>query len=332
MNRRSLLFLIALAAASPAIASEQKSAPARWFDGARGWVTGLWSKDASDWLERIGPALVELDYQGRLVMVSGASMETVDVFHDYEDGRERMRLVTQTGPHREVIRNDKMVMCIGTGQEPVAYDLSQAGRWSPALALSKALRLPGYRATLGGEGRVAGRKAQLVDVVATDGWRYGYRLWIDRDSGLPLRVDLLDEQGHAVEQVAFTELELGVRPSDAELRPSAGGALSRVETLVSAGGAVPAWQVPAPPEGFELRAARYRGDGVHLLYSDGLASVSVSVEKAEAGLRGSRASQRGAVNARSYWLDGWHVMAIGKVPAATVDRFARTLRAVDGDG
>lgn len=292
----------------------------------------LHAADVDAWLARIAPALGELDYRGTLVYVAGGKFATLRVFHRNDDGHERERLVATSGPPREVVRDGGKVMCIGTGQEPVAYDLSQAGRWSPALALSKALRLPGYRATLGGEGRVAGRKAQVVDVVATDGWRYGYRLWIDRDSGLPLRVDLLDEQGRAVEQVAFTELELGVRPSDAELRPSAVGALSRVETLVSAGGAVPAWHVPAPPEGFELRAARYRGDGVHLLYSDGLASVSVYVEKAEPGLRGSRASQRGAVNARSYWLDGWHVMAIGKVPAATVDRFARTLRAVRGDG
>ena len=68
MNRRSALFLIALATASPGFAAEPESAPSRWLDGVKGWVTGFWSKDASDWLERIGPALVELDYQAPLVI------------------------------------------------------------------------------------------------------------------------------------------------------------------------------------------------------------------------------------------------------------------------
>ncbi len=292
----------------------------------------LHAADVDDWLAKIAPALGELDYRGTLVYVADGKFATLRVFHRNDDGHERERLVAISGPPREVVRDGTKVMCIGAGQAAVAYDLSQAGRWSPALALSQALRLPGYRAALAGEGRVAGRKAQVVEVTATDGWRYGYRLWIDRDSGLPLRVDLLDGHGNAVEQVAFTELELGVRPTDDELRASGDVTLSQVQTLRPAGGAKPAWRVPVPPEGFELRIARYRADGVQLLYSDGLASVSVYVEKAEAGLRGSRASQRGAVNARSYWMDGWHVLAIGKVPAATVDRFARTLRAVDGDG
>lgn len=292
----------------------------------------LHAADVDAWLARVAPALGELDYRGTLVYVAGGKFATLRVFHRNDDGHERERLMAISGPPREVVRDGAKVMCIGTGQAPVAYDLRQAGRWSPALALTEALRLRGYRAALGGRGRVAGRSAQVVEVTATDGWRYGYRLWIDRDSGLPLRVDLLDGRGQAVEQVAFTELELGVRPTDAELRASGETALSRVETLAPADGAAPAWQVPAPPEGFELRAARYRADGVQLLYSDGLASVSVYVEKAGPGLRGSRASQRGAVNARSYWLDGWHVLAIGKVPAATVDRFARTLRAVDDNG
>ena len=292
----------------------------------------LHAADVDAWLARVAPALSGLDYRGTLVYVADGKFATLRVFHRNDDGHERERLVATSGPAREVIRDGAKVMCIGTGQAPVAYDLSQAGRWSPALALSQALGLPGYRAVLAGEGRVAGRAAQVIEVAATDAWRYGYRLWIDRDSGLPLRVDLLDEGGRAVEQVAFTELELGVRPTDAELRASGDATLTRVETLAPPSGAAPAWQVPAPPEGFQLRVARYRADGVQLLYSDGLASVSVYVEKAGAGLRGSRTTRRGAVNARSYWHDGWHVLAIGKVPAATVERFARGLRAVDRDG
>lgn len=288
--------------------------------------------DAEAWLARIAPALRQLDYQGTLVYVAGGRVETLRVFHRLDGDRERERLVAISGPPREVIRDGAKVMCIGTGDAPVAYDLNQAGRWSQALAVSEAFRLQGYRATLAGEGRVAGHAAQVVDVAAADGWRYGYRLWLERDSGLPLRVDLVGHDGGTIEQIAFTELQLGKRPSDADLAPSDRRGLNPLTPLPPAGRNAPGWQVPSPPPGFTLRAARFQPDGVQLLYSDGLASVSVYVERAPHGQLGGSRSQRGAVHARSFWLDGWHVLAIGKVPAATVERFARDVRAVDGDG
>ena len=329
MKRRVVLRLLALGAASPAFAGDaERSAPGRWWDGARGWVTGLWSRDAEDWLERIGPALTELDYQGTLVMVSGTSMETVGVFHAYDEGRERMRLVTLTGPHREVIRNDAMVRCSGTGLDSVGYDADTAGRWNPAGQFADADKLKAYEATLAGRGRVAGRDCQVVDLKPRDRWRYGYRLWLDRETGLPLRIALVGEGGRALEQMAFTEVDVGTPPAEADLQPSTRQGLQRVQTLGKGKQADPGWRVQSPPEGFELRSARRLGDAVQLLYSDGLASVSVYVEPVAGGQRGESAMRRGAVNVHSLWRSGRRVVAIGKVPAATVDHFARNAQAV----
>lgn len=293
----------------------------------------LAATDAAAWLARVGPALRGLDYQGTLVVVANGRVDTLRVFHRVDDGRERERLVALSGPPREVIRDGSRVMCIGTGAAPVAYDMGQAGRWSEALAVSEAVGLAGYQARLGGRGRVAGHAVQRVEVLATDPWRYGYRLWLEKGTGLPLRVDLLDGDGRSIEQVAFTDITLDRRPADADLEPSAPAELERVSPLPPLAGDALGWRVPAPPAGFRLRASRpLPDDGVHLLYSDGLASVSVYVERAGSGLRGDARRQRGAVHARSFWLDGWQVLAIGKVPAPTVDRFARTVRAVPADG
>ncbi|HEX5693726.1 MAG TPA: MucB/RseB C-terminal domain-containing protein [Arenimonas sp.] len=294
----------------------------------------LAATSAADWLARVGPALRGLDYQGTLVVVADGRVDTLRVFHRVDEGRERERLVALSGPPREVIRDGSRVMCIGTGQAPVAYDMGQAGRWSEALAISEAVGLDGYQARLGGHGRIAGHAVQRIEVRATDPWRYGYRLWLEQSTGLPLRVDLLDGAGSSIEQVAFTDIALGKRPADEDLAPSTPAGLERVSPLPPATAARShGWHVPAPPSGFRLRATRpLPDDGVHLLYSDGLASVSVYVERVGTGLRGDARRQRGAVHARSFWLDGWQVLAIGKVPAATVDRFARTVRAVPADG
>ena len=312
----------------PGATAEDKSAPARWVHGAKTWVADLWSKDAEDWLERIGPALVELDYHGTLVMVSGTSMETLGVFHAFDDGRERMRLVTLTGAHREVIRDDKMVMCIGTGIDSVGYDADTTGRWNPAGQFADAGKLDSYRAKLGDVGRVAGRDCQIVDLQPKDAWRYGYRLWLDHETGLPLRIALIGEAGRALEQMAFTDLQIGSKPNAADLRPSTQQGLQRVQTL-SAGKLVdPGWRISSPPLGFTLRAGRRLGESVQLLYSDGLASVSVYIEPVSGDQRGESAMRRGAVNVHSFWQGGRRVVAIGKVPAATVDYFARNARPV----
>lgn len=323
MKRRNFLLMLALAAAPAVQAEDQRSAPVRWMEGARVWVAGLWSKDAGDWLERIGPALAELNYKGTLVMVSGANIETLGVFHAFEDGHERMRLVTLTGPHREVIQNDKMVMCIGTGMDSVGYDADTTKRWNPAGQFADADKLKSYQATLAGRGRVANRDCQLVDLKPKDGWRYGYRLWLDQKTGLPLRIALVGEGGNALEQMAFTDLSIGSKPAEADLQPSTGQGLRRVQTLNAGSQADPGWRVHAPPPGFSLRSGRRLGDSVQLLYSDGLASVSVYIEPVAAGGRGESAMRRGAVNVHSVWQDGRRVVAIGKVPSATVDYFAR---------
>lgn len=297
------------------------------------WPALALAGDAAAWLARVGPALRGLDYQGTLVVVADGRVDTLRVFHAASGGRERERLVALDGPPREVIRDGSRVMCFGTGEAPVAYDLDQAGRWSVALAVSEAVGLRGYRARLAGAGRVAGQRVQQVELLAADPWRYGYRLWLERDTALPLRVDLLDAAGEVIEQVAFTDVAIGRTPSDEDLSPSAGAPLQRFKRLPEGLAGDVRWQVPAPPAGFRLRAARpLPGGGAHLLYSDGLASVSVYVEPAAGQLRGGLRQQRGAVHARSFWFDGWQVLAIGKVPADTVDRFARTVRPVPGDG
>ena len=302
----------------------------RWLEGAKDWVSGLWSNDARDWLERIGPALIEQNYQGTLVIVSGASMETMSVFHGYADGHERMRLVTLTGPQREVIRDDKLVMCIGTGIGSVGYDADTAGRWNPAGQFANADKLDDYRAQLGPIGRVADRDCQVIDLQPKDRWRYGYRLWLDHDTGLPLRIALIDESGAPLEQMAFTQLQIGRAPEPANLRPSTQQGLQRVQTLSAGKQADPGWRVNAPPPGFTLRAGRRLGDSVQLLYSDGLASVSVYIEPVPANRQGESAMHRGAVNVRSLWRGGRRVVAIGKVPEATVEYFARNASPVGG--
>jgi sigma-E factor negative regulatory protein RseB len=327
------LLVPALATAAPGRAPADPD-KAGWLKQAESWVGRLWNRrDAAEWLDQIGKALREQNYQGTLVMVAGGRIETVSIYHAFADGVERERLVTQTGPRRELVRSDQRVMLVGAeAGSAVAYDANPGGKWNPAERFADAARLDGYRARLGGTERVAGYPAQVVELAAKDGWRYGYRLWLEKKSGLPLRLALLDGAGRTLEQVAFTALELGRVPADADLRPAGKEAMQRVQTLDPGTVSDPGWRVVSPPPGYTLRSARRLGAAVQLLYSDGLASVSVYIERAPAGAAGQSASRSGAVNAQAIWKGGRRVLAIGKVPSATVEHFARHVQSAPSAG
>ena len=332
MSSRLWLAAALLGVAVSANADNGKPEKGGWVQGAKHWVTGLWSRDAKDWLERIGPALERQDYQGTLVTVTGNSIDTLGVFHSWDGGRERMRLVALAGPKREVIRDDKMVMCIGTGLGvgSVGYD-GDANRWNPAGKFAEAGKLPNYSARMVKTGRVADRDCQVVDLQPKDQWRYGYRLWLDHDTGLPLRIALLGEQGRPMEQMAFTQLST-TKPAAADLKPSTTEGLRRVQNLkVNRVAADPLWRVAPPPPGFTLRGGRRLGDSVQLLYGDGLANVSVYIEPVAGKSQAESRSRRGAVNVHMLVAHGRRIVAIGKVPAATVTYFARHVVPAEGN-
>jgi sigma-E factor negative regulatory protein RseB len=326
--RRALCLLLLV----PVLAQAEDARPAQkghgWLGQAQEWIGHVWNRrDAASWLDQIGRALREQNYQGTLVMVSGGRIETLSIYHAYANGVERERLVTLSGQRRELVRNDQRVVLLGA--EPgtaVAFDANPGGRWNPAERFAKAARLEGYRARLGDIERVAGHAAQVVELTARDPWRYGYRLWLEKESGLPLRMSLLDGEGRTLEQVAFTAIELGKAPAEADLRPSGKNSMQRVQTLDGSAVTEPGWLVVDPPPGFTLRSARKLGQATQLLYGDGLASVSVYVEPVPASAAGQTSSRNGAVNAQAIWRGGRRVLAIGKVPVATVVHFARNVQ------
>jgi hypothetical protein len=112
----------------------------------------------ADWLDRIGPALARQDYQGTLVTVSGNSIDTLGVFHAWDDGRERMRLVALTGPKREVIRDDKHGD-VHRHRPGLGRLRRRFHRWNPAGKFAEAGKLPNYRRTHGQDR--ARRRARL---------------------------------------------------------------------------------------------------------------------------------------------------------------------------
>jgi sigma-E factor negative regulatory protein RseB len=279
-----------------------------------------------------------LNYEGTFVYSHEKRLETVRVVHAFQAGRERERLIHLNGTPREVLRDDTGVTCIYPDARSVVVERSLPGEiLQPAQGMDVERLERHYRLALGASARIAGRDAQEVAIDPRDGYRYGYRLWIDRDSRLLLRSDLVDREGELLEQILFVTLEVRDEIPDSALEPTIGvkgwswfdeSGRDSPETTADED-----WSAHWLPPGFELttrsirRLQRVPGPVHYLGYSDGLASLSVYIREqslSEGG--GGSVANLGAAHAFTVAVEGHQVTVVGEVPAETVERVANSVR------
>jgi sigma-E factor negative regulatory protein RseB len=183
---------------------------------------------------------------------------------------------------------------------------------------------------------VAGRKTVSVHIRPRDAYRYGYLLWADETSGLLLKASLFDDQGGMVEQYMFTQVSIGKPISESELKPQY---TAKEIVWQRADNEPPApstgqWVAARLPSGFSLSARLMRKlpgrkqPVEHLVYSDGLAVVSVFIERVDAEAKPnvlSGLTHMGAVHAFGKTIDGYQVTVLGEAPAKTVDMIGESV-------
>ncbi|HUO82939.1 MAG TPA: MucB/RseB C-terminal domain-containing protein [Gammaproteobacteria bacterium] len=296
-------------------------------------------QDARAWLERMARAMDELNYQGVFVHMHDGRAETLRVVHRNEGGRVAERLVSLDGVGREIISTQDEVQCILPDKRAVLVETrTDLNPLVSAVPIYSQTLDRHYRLRMMGMSRVAGRPTQNVAVLPRDSYRYGYLLWLDEATAMPLKSQLRDEDGNIVEQILFASIAFGDEIPRSALQPSIdtdGYTWYRADEKSSAAArsGTTLWRAARVPEGFELQVSNRqvlfgsRFPVEHLVYSDGLASVSVFVESAESDpdpLDGL--SRVGAANAYTTRVAGHQVTAVGEVPASTVEIIAESVQ------
>lgn len=302
------------------------------------WLTGAPAladaRDPSDWLNRMGAAVQSTSYEGTVLRIQGGKAEALKVIHTINDGVIREKLLALEGDGVEIIRNGNEVHCILPDRRSVLVE-----EWNDQSTLfstlpSSDIRFGSeYDVSIVREDRVAGRKAVMLAIRPHDAFRYGHRIWLDTDTGFPLQTHLIDENGDAIQQLKFADITL-----DAEIRASA--LLSTYETEGFRWFTQPSrqishdvetnWDSAELPRGFRPVSAHgevlpgSEGTVTHILYSDGLANVSVFIAPEHDG-NVSGPTSVGGSNSFSTVIDGYLVTAVGEVPAATVEQIATTM-------
>jgi sigma-E factor negative regulatory protein RseB len=281
-------------------------------------------------LERMSVAMSQMTYQGTFVYVQGDIVETMRITHVADESGVREHLVAVSGPQREVIRDSSGVHWVMAEDQSVFEDAAFNRSFFPELLLDQHDQTERfYTMKRGGTARIAGHQARVLKIVPKDEFRYGYLLWLEEHSGLLLKWELIDSQRNVLAQLMYTDVKLGSEVNKSELRPSSQmKKFKTVESRLPSGRgshkSSPRWQSANLPPGFELTVHRSFvqqgvGDYEHLMYSDGLAAVSVYIESREKlESMPKTMKRRGTTHVFSHTADDRLVTVIGDVPAATV--------------
>jgi len=311
--------------------------------------------DAREWLAKMNQALATRNYEGTFFHLSHGRVETMRIVHRVRAGRVTERLQSLDGSGREFVRNNDELTCYLPDQHTVLVEPRQdRGPFLGSLPKFDASVSDFYRIESLPNTRILGRPARAISVNPKDQFRFGYRLWLDEKTSMPLKTQLCDSRGQVIEQIFFARLDMPETIPDSDLAPTV-----RTEGMRwvrqgayhdTAPPALSAYRASELPPGFRLTVVGAQTLGSasvpasHLVYSDGLATVSVFVEAPREQAQGAPAApdappleppmqglaRVGSGFAFSTVVQGHQVTAVGEVPAETVEFIAHSVKVLNG--
>ncbi|MBV8783709.1 MAG: MucB/RseB C-terminal domain-containing protein [Gammaproteobacteria bacterium] len=312
-----------------------------WLALALCLVAGAaWADEPVQWLTRMNQALTGRNYDGTFSHWHAGQVEMLRIIHRVQDGTVSERLASLDGSGREFIRTGASLACYLPDRRTVLVE--QRPQQEPLVGFptvdAETARF--YDIKEVARTRFNRRDTHVISVTPRDEYRYGYRLWIDDSTAMPLKSQLCDAHGNVIEQIVFASLVVPKSIPDSAFRPEVAtdGFQWVRNASLPAGADALAWSALRLPPGFRMtvRAAQTLPGSPqpvdHLVFSDGVASVSVFVEMQQGEVRGPATTTTtvGSSSAFSTVIDGHKVTAVGEVPPATVQFIATQVKAAQG--
>lgn len=234
------------------------------------------------------------------------------------DNRIYQRLEFLDGESRRVVRDQGLRTC-ESGQ-------TRWGLWPSVFDIE--LLKQHYLINMVGVERVASRQTYRIELIPKDQFRYGYHFNIDQQTGLLLRTAVM-EGSNVLERSQFVNLRL-----------LADDAIDSSEIAKGISWRVPevgpchteqfksAWSAQWIPEGFVFAGNRVTAQGEQvLIFTDGLATVSVFITSVQYSNLPKMTARRGATVAVMSPFDrDKTIVVVGEIPTVTARRIAVSIR------
>lgn len=291
------------------------------------------SADASSraLLQEMNLASQSLNYELSFVSINKQGVESLRYRHVRLKSQALAQLLQLDGPRREVVQRGNEISYFEPGLDPFTLNGDYIVDSLPSLVYTDFKRLaPYYDFISVGRTRIADRLCEVIRVVARDGTRFSYIVWMDTETKLPMRVDLLDRDGETLEQFRVIAFSVGDEVSSS----MEGLSKASLPPLLS----VPAgdnikfnWSPEWVPQGFvEVAGSRRTLPTIETpvesrLYSDGLFSFSVNVNRANAN-SGEQLIRTGRRTVSTTIRDNAEITIVGELPPQTAKRIADSIQ------
>ncbi|ARD59603.1 sigma-E factor regulatory protein RseB [Kosakonia radicincitans DSM 16656] len=282
-------------------------------------------------LQQMNVASQSLNYELSFISINKQGVESLRYRHVRLNDQPLAQLLQMDGPRREVVQRGSEISYFEPGLEPFTLNGNYIVDSLPSLVYTDFKRLsPYYDFISVGRTRIADRLCEVIRVVARDGTRYSYIVWMDEETHLPMRVDLLDRDGETLEQ--FRVIAFSVNGQVASnMQTLAKASLPPLLSLPAGDNVDFNWMPSWVPQGFEqVASSRRKLPTLEMpvesrLYSDGLFSFSVNISpanqnSAEQLLRTGRRTVMTTVR------DNAEITVVGELPPQTAKRIADSLK------
>ncbi|MDD2832732.1 MAG: MucB/RseB C-terminal domain-containing protein [Methylotenera sp.] len=293
-------------------------------------------------LQKAAVAARALSYEGVFVCQTTQKTRAVQIRHLFNGQSEFSRSVVLDGSPREVLSQGGELVIYNARNKDIIIEKRRGQNMFPAvLPVNLDAVKESYTLQASIQERVADRQTQTLLLLAKDNLRYSHKFWVDKEFGLLLKSAMFNQQSEILESIAFNQLSL-LNTVDLDwFKPKIDRQKNYVmedEQVVSAEAKFPvSWDVKILPPGYQktdqmMRAVAGKPYPVaHVVFSDGLASVSLFVEpvpkKAHVKNRQTKVTliKNGNTSFYASEKNGYLVTAVGEVPEATVVQFANAV-------
>jgi sigma-E factor negative regulatory protein RseB len=299
----------------------------------------LAADDAWLMLQKSAYAARELNYQGVFVYQNGKQTSSVQITHMNNAGREMTRNVVldnnpQANQPREVYSQGSDIVIVQQKNQKTVIEKRRGQNLFPAMLPTDFRSIKAsYSAQLGAKEYVAGREAQIIDLVSNDAFRYSYKIWADTEYGLLLKMTLVDSKNKTLEQIEFNQLSTLNSQDVNWFHPKIDVTKSyEMQDKTAVNHVTSDWIVAELPIGYvkvDHRSLVVPGKTTpvdQMIFSDGIGSVSLFIEPVTKGIRPKMGQMSiGSTNVCAHVLDGYQITVVGEVPAATVMQIAKAV-------
>jgi sigma-E factor negative regulatory protein RseB len=290
--------------------------------------------NAWDMLQKTALAARELNYQGVFVYQNGSQMRSVQITHMNSNGKELTRNLVMDGQPREVFSEGSEIVIFNPKNDKVVIEKRRGQNLFPAM-LPTDLNIikASYNAVLGETELVAGREAQIIDLIPNDSLRYSYRVWSDKEFGLLLKMALSNTNKQILEQIGFTQLSM-MNTHDLEwYKPNINLNKKYVmEDRTTVDRVAESWVSAHLPPGFKkIDQLKFTPPGKknevnQMIYSDGIATVSLFIEPVDKNVKPKIGHKTlGSTNMCANVVNGQQVIVVGEVPSETVTQISKSI-------